>query len=586
MVVHAVALWPGVQDYISCSYTCSHGISPGVAVLVIPWQPPATIANFGILRIQDGVNTPVVLKDCKVDSVKVVSLVDGARGLSIAILDRRWRWKYGGVDGWYNQQDPDPDISGLPPGEYVFPGSIYIPGTERTPLQLMLDCLAAMRETQFLIGYVPTEPRPPIDWAAANPAAALQQVCDAVGCRVVFQPNLDRVLIQPTGTGVYIESKLRPILSDSPGWEPDEPPGACQIASGPLWIADYLPLEPVGLEDDGRVVPIDELSYKPDKGWGAYSPGTASVFVKIGDSRDKDTSRLLASKYVWRAFRVKIPAEGLDLPIVGKVFTRKQLVLGSRVLLATKDISGQYQAQEPFITGKCVKPQTENKRLAEYDWPDTIPIPFSIDATRGLVLFNRPVYSVDGKTPIPDTIAPNIHLYTSFQVRRVGFNQLAMLYWGREFWVDRGAPPETIYRSEMTPVYRVVREIRSGNGNGSLNLAEVQTNYAELAAQANFYLDAAYSKYFIGKTHQVTFGGIFPDNPTGLIQQVSWSCGVGTPATTTISVGMEHSDYMPTYPERRRKEKIERTFSGLGQLTRDERQSSRWHPPEGLIGGS
>jgi hypothetical protein len=89
MAILQAAAWSGAGAIESLSYTCSHGISPGVAVLVtlprVGEKPPA---EFGDLVFGDG-RRVVRLRDCKVDAL--APRRDSA-GLSwtLTIFDRRW----------------------------------------------------------------------------------------------------------------------------------------------------------------------------------------------------------------------------------------------------------------------------------------------------------------------------------------------------------------------------------------------------------------------------------------------------------------------------------------------------------------
>ena len=58
------AEWPGVKGFVSCSYTCSWGVTPGRAELEIATLEQ--VAEVGDLVLSDGVNPPLRLPGCKV----------------------------------------------------------------------------------------------------------------------------------------------------------------------------------------------------------------------------------------------------------------------------------------------------------------------------------------------------------------------------------------------------------------------------------------------------------------------------------------------------------------------------------------
>ena len=76
---------------MSCTYTCSRGISPGNWQLVtIPQY--ATPDKFGDLVFDDGVNPPFTLYDCQIVSVAVRKTTQG-KIYTLGGYDRRWRWR-------------------------------------------------------------------------------------------------------------------------------------------------------------------------------------------------------------------------------------------------------------------------------------------------------------------------------------------------------------------------------------------------------------------------------------------------------------------------------------------------------------
>ena len=67
------------------------------------------------------------------------------------------------------------------------------PGTEKKPQALATLCLQAMGEDDYDVSALPNDARPEIDWSYQNPAEALQQLCDKLGCRVTYVVDTDSV---------------------------------------------------------------------------------------------------------------------------------------------------------------------------------------------------------------------------------------------------------------------------------------------------------------------------------------------------------------------------------------------------------
>jgi hypothetical protein len=266
-VRHGVMSYPGVVALESGTYTVSHGISPGVACLKV--QPQVGLpAQHGDLVITDGVDT-VTVPGCRLNGLKV-GMDDRGAFWSLEIVDRRWRWReLGAIFGAYNQLDPHGKL---------------IPWTIRSPTELAALCLEAMGETNFTLnlppglsnpGHATTAPvpnvsgvNPPINWEGLPPAVALQQVAELFGCRVIYQLQTDTVLVAPVGTGASLPTGGVSIHRAGPSLKSPETPDAVGVIGSPTRYQMRLALEAVGEEWDGRILPIDQLSYAPQ------SPGT------------------------------------------------------------------------------------------------------------------------------------------------------------------------------------------------------------------------------------------------------------------------------------------------------------------------
>ncbi len=159
---------PGVGQIVSLSATISHGISPSVFTLVIAPQDDFEGAA-GDLVLFDGQAT-IRLVDCKVDRHTFEYNAAG-QIWRLQLLDRRWKWRWGAISGFYNARNDDNTIKQLP-------------GNEQTPQQLARLCLAAMGETNFDVSQLPNDARPTVEWDFDLPAETLASLCDQLACRV------------------------------------------------------------------------------------------------------------------------------------------------------------------------------------------------------------------------------------------------------------------------------------------------------------------------------------------------------------------------------------------------------------------
>ena len=135
-----IAYFAGIQAFLSFNYTLTPGITPGLATLYIPPQP-GRIFEVGPLLVSYG-NTQLVFPDCKVDRISVETDGEGHTVWGLSILDRRWKWAWGRISGYYN----------------VRRGETLVKETEKRPQELATLCLEAMGETGYDVSRMPDIP--------------------------------------------------------------------------------------------------------------------------------------------------------------------------------------------------------------------------------------------------------------------------------------------------------------------------------------------------------------------------------------------------------------------------------------------
>lgn len=339
---HGTASWPGVEGTVeSCEYTCSHGIMPGTAMLAC--HPTGLPAMLGDLVITDGVGT-VRLPACRVVDYTVRQDGQGTR-LTLSIQDRRWRWSGGRIDGCYNQLDPRGKL---------------IPWTVRAPKELALLCLQAMGEPRYDIDALPpglssgealaavgnrilqagellpaTGVNPPINWYAIPPSQALQQVAEMFGCRVVYDPLTDSVIVAKVGVGGDLPAGS--LSSQGPSLRPPDAPSAVQVVGSPTLYQGRFWLQPVGEEWDGSYVPIDLLSYSPARREPATQQWAVEITYGLVD---------LAVGY-----EIIAGATGTDDALSGISFIRSPLAMETADDIALALATQVNASNEPLIRG-------------------------------------------------------------------------------------------------------------------------------------------------------------------------------------------------------------------------------------------
>ena len=597
MPIFGEAYWPGVRGFIACEYTCSHGSRASIAALTIPDQNLGGIATNGTLIITDG------FRQIQIRSARVVDVrynggtTTTPRTITLMIADRRWMWDgRGAVAGKYNQVDPEPDDIAVPVG---VPGKItgpYIPGTERTATELIQECFRELNCSDYLINPAP-QVAVPVVWEDTPPAAALQEIMDQIGYRLIYRPIDDSFAVNQIGMGTRLPLNL-PITASSPGFSLPRTPAEIWVAGGATMYADWLMLEPIGLEENGRARHIDDLSYRPLDGWvsttfGKDEPAIGAdrlqnrAGVRIGDSSSIEASLKLAREHIWKLFRVRLYNVGtaeedhIYVGGYGKVTDRRLIKLHDREYFPTKTKTGRYNIGHPSLVGCVYLPRlrTGSKPIAADAIGNTyinvnknLPLEFQIDTQRGWVRFNEPVTRMDSDNK---AVPPVLYLSTSFEVLRYG-KMIPERYFfrGRNAAEIPGCPPDIIERPEMHMIVSATRKVKfldsDGDGvpdkdadgnelgagpNSLFRLDHVDSNQADLDRVAEYFYGTKLAAGLAGsETQQITYAGIWPIEPNGYVQQVTWRVGGDQPAQTTASANTEHAAELPRYPEKRRVE--------------------------------
>jgi hypothetical protein len=287
MSVLADVQWFGVdsQGVLDFSYTCSVGISPGVAIIRAPAGNYAP-NMAGDLKFSDGIKG-FTLSGCIVAPNGGFREIRSASGRiwELQILDRRWRWADGyAISGNYNQIDRHGKL---------------IPWSIRSPFQLAYLLLTEMGEVNFSIdlpaglatgksryrGSIPrgngdkwfnpdigyleigqnlpaTGTNPPTQWNEIPAARALANLADQYGRVVVWDPASDQVSVVPIGSGLGPPNNGA-MLVQSPGVNIAQVPAAIVAKGPPTRHQARLVFRPVGRDWDDSWQPLERLSYAP-----------------------------------------------------------------------------------------------------------------------------------------------------------------------------------------------------------------------------------------------------------------------------------------------------------------------------------
>lgn len=546
---HGYATFPGVNQILSCTYTMTTGVQPGVAIIEMAPQNNYP-ASGGPLKFFYG-NTVITIPDCKIDKASI-SINERGQIVSLAIFDWRWRWVFPTISLWANHAKHETGDTNL-----LFP-----PTNAEIDVQRVRDarrlaelCLAQMRQTAYDVGVLPKNAYPAVNWDYENAALALQSVADQFGCIVV--PTLNgSVKIAKKGVGIALPDG--PVLDGGISIDPQEVPSKIAIVCGKTLFELMLPLRAVGLDTDGVIKPIDSLSYRPDGGWSPVDPldfgSIPGSKVPNQESGDRNSPRDLAIKSVWKWYQVYVPAGGIRFAFSQIINDVAQIlpINSHRISTATQQKESRRDEATIFGTFAARDGTTNNNPRMEYKHP------FSIDEGHGLVVFDRPVfrYNRNAGAKFARIEPANMHLLTSCEVRIPP--TWSYLRWVHTVDVPGGDPSigtRYVVKDDLVYEHRGI-----WNSNGIL--VGRKNNLSTLQPQIDYYAKAEVDSYQVPSSESRTYIGLLPIQLDGAINQVTWSISDrGT--ITQASRNSEHSTTIPPYAVRKRWDDIRRLADGV-----------------------
>ncbi len=509
----AIPSFTGLPQIAGATVTWSRGISPStIQIETVPQpnftEPVGDVSIHWTALLPNGSPDPgdsdavtITLYDCAVDTSTIE--VTARQTWRMTLHDRRWRWKYGEISGKYNQLKPDGTIDSA---------------TEQTNQELAELCLDALGETGYDVSAIPTTYKTAVQWDATNPAQALQEVCSAAGCEVVLLLD-NTVTIVANGTGENLPSGE--IASLSAAITTGQAPSVIRAVTEPvLWQRRFL-LEAVGEDteaNDSEILPLASLSYEP--AYGFRDP------LYMNDVSASEEALKLAQKTVYKWFRITTFADGtLNLPSgvnkdelggITSISSIAQVKLTSG-LIATHLKAGKEEPKPPVLYGDFF----DNKYLFANVSGKQYQQEFNVDTRRNLVMSKEPIVKLDSNywtVPVLYLeIAFTLEDATQIPIR----HRREQSYTGTSY--DGGAyifSPKKKRRTIRMPYTAIATETTAVDNRTTLN--------TELDAM----ISAEEAKFAGVEGDEAVYGGIVAIDLDGAIQQVIWSMGRNTPATT------------------------------------------------------
>jgi hypothetical protein len=186
---------------------------------------------------------------------------------------------------------------------------------------------------------------------------------------------------------------------------------------------------------------------------------------------------------------------------------------------------------------------------------------FSIDAARGLVIFDEPVFRNSTPEAAKVTIAPaQLVLRAKCHVRDRVTRAVTRHVRERSTGGSLGTPTRYLARHELVlahvPTYAVSGYANFPPGGPDPRTIErVDTNLEEINRRSDEFIDAALEEYEVESARQIRAIGICPVEMDGAIAQVTYTVGSGG-ATTVVARNVEPASFAVGHRERRRGEAL------------------------------
>lgn len=584
------ARWPGASTVFGASYTCQWGTLPSVATVTVPLSDQTKVQRIGDLVFSDDVHQPLRLTDCIIDRWEVTNSV-GGKALSLTILDRRWRWRFGTFSGRYNLRDS----RGI-----IIDKAI-------SPKQIAEKILKAMGEENYLIdlpnGFSQNE-TPFIEFDEVRFDHALEEIAAKFSRVVVFQPLKNRVIITQIGEG----QPLPPYqdLEISASFDAVELPKEIEIKGAPVAYQYVFRLLPAARNLDGAIVPIDNAEYRPTAGWG-YSKARAFRDITVPAVTDPTTGVSYgvatreevietAASCIWKYFRfssndvsnafkpkettfpsdeadnlnlfqplrlwvpdppkvggqIPLQVPGLNEDAPGLVITTPyQLDFLDGVLYAhpTDPTFKPFFNSGPLVFGEVYKGAVPFFNPFR---PNDLTIPtdsfrsmtFQVDNDRKIIIADRYLYNVDSSNPLsPVAVPPTLYCVISFHVRDA---EGKLVRYSKKQTIDPSSKtrPLTVIKEDA----KLVRMVDFDRTNWTVKARS--SNREAVDKILDFYMQQEIQRLRPRRGDSKTMAGIITIDPDGAIKQVTWKTGDLQPTTTTASRDTEHMLWLPSFEQR------------------------------------
>ena len=557
MSLQGTFTWPGLTHVKSARYTQAHGTEPDD--IVVECEPGGTVnaTEFGNAFFYYS-NLQVPLLDCKIKSSRL-RIGGSGQYIHIRIQDRRWRWKYGEVSGEYNVTDSD--------------GS-YVAHIKKNAQELAVILLNAMGEYNIDVSGLPTDQWPERQWVCSNPTNELDKLCDQYGCRVVLGIGTDPVTVQRLGVGTPLPPVAR--INIDAGITSSDMPDHISVCGDRILYDGVFTLEPVGIEFDGSLKHIDDLSYRPEAGWvtDAFDNLRLPLITPNLTEAERRRAQVLAERAIFRWYRPvnlkgiwegsgSIPYSSANVVSINQ-FDIQPYRTGSA------DGGLGYKVKNPsLVYGSHIRIQSPNqasgKEGANSQPFDIVPYQSSIGKD-DIVRFSERIVSLAGTVKFSAAVsAPSLFLHAGFFLRDYDTWLEQRWRWARQTRnppIGTGTYPINIEALKYEVSFNYLED-SDGYLTGVTSpqyLGSATENSSTVIAASEDIIDGVLPRFQSSLRYSASYVGLQPIRLDGLIRQVTWMVtdgdagaiqGLDGNAFTHASVNSETDPYVMGYRTRR-----------------------------------
>ena len=488
-------------------YLLSPGVEPSTCLLRVMAAARLPLqANLGDLRLTDGQRT-IRLKNCALQPGSLYRRHDdGApHNWELRVFDRRWKWQFPMASFSLNKRRRD--------------GSIDT-SDKVSARDFAKGLFELLGEDNVDVDVLPGDVYPEYVRTDVSVAQTLRWLCDRVACRPGLKLD-DKAAVWAIGDESTNTGPAQSLANSAPYYvTATQRPKNLRVVGGAHWFQTKFLLEAVGLDTDGTIKRIDDLTYKPSRGWGTQHP---HIFADV-----EQQFRHLALESVYRWYRIKeetfnqIPHNQLSgvtiakrwqvLPIYDFLIDppNKPPSISTEI---TSFVEGRYWPQHDVdcSTASCVPYRGE----------------FTVDGRNGIVKFAMPVFRITCGSVVPAV------LYWTGAHRVLRYSDApGYLYFADDRALSGDGDGD--YPIEIPELFGVF----VGRYNGcTMSGGTELINEAALRAESKAYLDAHERRWEDTTCYQQEYCGVVPLDLDGRISQIHWRVGDKTAPMTTVSSG-------------------------------------------------